>query len=138
MPGAPPMAIAGAPGKPAGGIMPGIDGCAMPPKPGASGPSGGWGLGGMPTEAAIGGAIGAGIGCGMMSWPGTIVAPLSGPGSVLAATPGAGITEGTGAYANMTGEGTVTGHLVYPDPLPWLWNDETRGYNELVGTITIP
>lgn len=48
------------------------------------------------------------------------------------------ITDGTGAYARMTGEGTVTGHLIYPDPLPWLWNDETRGYNELVGTITIP
>jgi hypothetical protein len=48
------------------------------------------------------------------------------------------IVSGTGAFVDMRGTGTVTGHLLEPDPLPWLWNGPTVGYNELIGTITIP
>lgn len=48
------------------------------------------------------------------------------------------ITGGTGDFANLTGEGTVVGNLVEPDPLPWFWTGETRGYNILTGFIAIP
>ena len=48
------------------------------------------------------------------------------------------IISGTGEYRSLSGSGSVTGHLLEPDPLPWLWNGPTAGFNELRGVITIP
>ncbi len=48
------------------------------------------------------------------------------------------IIGGTGDFANFTGGGTTEGHLVEPDPLPWLWDGPTAGFNILRGTLTIP
>jgi hypothetical protein len=48
------------------------------------------------------------------------------------------IVSGTGDFARLSGSGTVEGHLVEPDPLPWLWNGPTSGFNILTGFISIP
>jgi len=48
------------------------------------------------------------------------------------------IIAATGDFSELTGEGTTSGHLVEPDPLPWLWNGPTTGFNILRGAITIP
>jgi len=48
------------------------------------------------------------------------------------------IIAATGDFSELTGGGTNSGHLVEPNPLPWLWSGPTSGFNILSGVITIP
>jgi hypothetical protein len=48
------------------------------------------------------------------------------------------IAMATGAFAGVSGSGSVQGYLVDPSPLPWFWNGPVVGFNLLEGVVNTP